>query len=326
MPLVLLAGFLGAGKTRLLSQLIPALHARGTRSRVILNDFENASIDAARLGELEALVTPLNGECVCCGSLRELLDTLYAVPPAAEGEQAVMFIEANGATETDELLSHLSADVRLSHFSLPLQLTVVDAGRWQRRWWHNGLERAQVSTATHLVLNWTERLGPSSTQRVRDALTALNPRATHTDAVALADELDALAQSLRGASATHRGQQVHAVVGPSRKHRHPFGSATLPLPDVVDRRQFTTFVQQLPDSVVRAKGLVRFADEPGPMFVWHRVPGRRLVRFDRSWPHAGAAPTALFIGVDLPLDALQGMIHALEQAWQPDTVSPYRAP
>lgn len=65
MPLVLLAGFLGAGKTRLLSQLIPALHARGTRSRVILNDFENATIDAARLGELEALVTPLNGECVC---------------------------------------------------------------------------------------------------------------------------------------------------------------------------------------------------------------------------------------------------------------------
>jgi G3E family GTPase len=327
MPLVLLAGFLGAGKTRLLSQLIPALHARGTRSRVILNDFENATIDAARLGELEALVTPLNGECVCCGSLRELLDTLYAVPPEADDERAVMFIEANGATETDELLSHLSADARLSHFSLPLQVTVVDAGRWQRRWWHNGLERAQVSTATHLVLNWTERLGPASTQRVRDALTALNPRASQTDAIALAEELDTLTRSLRGASATHRGQQVHAVAvaNATHPHRHPFGSATLPLPDVVDRRQFTAFVQQMPESVVRAKGLVRFADEPGPMFVWHRVPGRRQVRFDRSWPHAEAAPTALFIGVDLPLDALQGMIQALDQASQPDTATSHTA-
>lgn len=312
MPLVLLAGFLGAGKTRLLSQLIPALHARGTRSRVVLNDFENASIDAARLGELEALVTPLNGECVCCGSLRELLDTLYAVPAAADDDRAVMFIEANGATETDELLSHLSADVRLAHFSLPLQVTVVDAGRWQRRWWHNGLERAQVSTATHVVLNWTERLGPAATQRVQAALTSLNPRAAQIDAMALAAELDDLAQSLRHAPPATRGQRLVSPGSAARPHKHPFGSATLPLPDVVERRQFMAFVQQLPEAVVRAKGLVRFADEPGPMFVWHRVPGRRQLRLDRSWPHADAAPTALFIGVELPISLLETLVSALQ--------------
>jgi G3E family GTPase len=311
MPLVLLAGFLGAGKTRLLSQLIPALHARDTRSRVVLNDFENASIDAARLGELEALVTPLNGECVCCGSLRELLDTLYAVPAASDDDRAVMFIEANGATETDELLSHLSADVRLAHFSLPLQVTVVDAGRWQRRWWHNGLERAQVSTATHVVLNWTERLGPAATQRVQAALTSLNPRAAQIETMALAAELDDLAQSLRHAPPATRGQRLVSPGSAARPHKHPFGSATLPLPDVVERRQFMAFVQQLPEAVVRAKGLVRFADEPGPMFVWHRVPGRRQLRLDRSWPHADAAPTALFIGVELPLDSLQAAIDTL---------------
>jgi len=314
MPLVLLAGFLGAGKTRLLSQLIPALHARGTRSRVVLNDFENATIDAARLGELEALVTPLNGECVCCGSLRELLDLLYAVPAEPDGERAVMFIEANGATETDELLSHLSADARLSHFSLPLQVTVVDAGRWQRRWWHNGLERAQVSTATHVVLNWTERLGEAATQRVRDAVSAQNPRASQVDALRLAEELDALALRLRHEAPALRGQALAAPRGASGAHHHPFGSATLPLPSMVDRRQFTAFVQQLPDAVVRAKGLVRFADEPEPMFVWHRIPGRRQVRFDRSWPHADAEPTALFIGVDLPLPALATAIDRLGEA------------
>ena len=75
-PLVLMAGFLGAGKTRFLTQLVPALATLGTRTRIVLNDFQNARVDAARLGALEALVTPLNGECVCCGSLRELLQTL----------------------------------------------------------------------------------------------------------------------------------------------------------------------------------------------------------------------------------------------------------
>jgi G3E family GTPase len=74
------------------------------------------------------------------------------------------------------------------------------------------------------------------------------------------------------------------------------------MPPVVARRAFEQFVRELPPSVVRAKGLVRFAEEPGPMYVWHRVPGRSGVRLDQSWPHADAQPTALFIGVEMPVE------------------------
>ncbi len=310
-PLVVMAGFLGAGKTRFLSELIPQLAERGTRVRIILNDFENASIDAARLGALDALVTPLNGECICCGSLRELLQTLYDVP---SDPGSVMLIEANGATETDEVLGHLTTDRRLSHFTLPLQLTVVDAGRWQKRWWHNALERAQVSTATQLYLNWTDRLGDARLQAVRASLAAVNARAPMVDAAGYAQWLSELSASMQ--ERTDRGA---ATVSPSprttsRTHTHPFGSASMPLPPVVRRQEFLAFVQQLPEAVVRAKGLVRFAEEPGPMFVWHRVPGRHTVRLDKSWPHADAQPTALFIGVALPVDQLHSGIAALSRA------------
>jgi G3E family GTPase len=65
---------------------------------------------------------------------------------------------------------------------------------------------------------------------------------------------------------------------------------------------------------VRAKGLVRFQDTPGAMFVWHRLPGRRTVRLDRSWPHDDALPTALFIGVALPPEELRAAIASLESA------------
>jgi G3E family GTPase len=308
-PLVLLAGFLGTGKTRFLTEVIPALAARGVRSRVVLNDFQNARIDAARLGQLDALVTPLNGECVCCGSLRELLQTLYDVP-AEQG--SVMLIEANGATETDELLGHLTTDARLAHFTLPLQLTVVDAGRWQKRWWHNGLERAQVATATHLFLNWTERLGAARVAQVRAALSELNARATLVTPADFSASLAALAAEV--AEAPARGGREGVAAMPRERgtpHTHPFGSLVLPLPDPVDRVAFHQFVQTLPTAVVRAKGLVRFRDRPGEMFVWHRLPERRTVRLDRSWPHDDAAPTALFIGVALPLEALEEAVSQL---------------
>jgi G3E family GTPase len=83
------------------------------------------------------------------------------------------------------------------------------------------------------------------------------------------------------------------------------------MPDMVARSAFEQFVRALPPSVVRAKGLVRFADEPGPMYVWHRLPGRTAVRLDQSWPHADAQPTALFIGVEMPVVEISAAIQAL---------------
>ena len=306
-PLVLMAGFLGAGKTRFLTTVIPLLIERGVRVRVVLNDFENARIDAARLGELDALVTPLNGECICCGSLRELLDTLHAVPP---DPGSVMLIEANGATETDELLGYLTTDVTLTHFTLPLQLTVIDAGRWQKRWWNNGLEVAQTTTATHVYLNWTDTLSSDRRRAVQQRVAAVNARAAFTTPVAFADTLQSLAESMRDTE-----RRAPQGVGPAHRHAHghthPFGSVALPLPQLVERARFMAFVEALPQAVVRAKGLVRFVDQPAEMFVWNRVPGRKKMQLDASSPHAEAVATALFIGVGMSLDDLESRIAAL---------------
>jgi G3E family GTPase len=85
----------------------------------------------------------------------------------------------------------------------------------------------------------------------------------------------------------------------------------LPLPQLVERARFLAFVQALPAAVVRAKGLVRFADQPADMFVWNRVPGRKKVQLDESSPHADAEATALFIGVGMSLDDLEARIAAL---------------
>ncbi len=310
MPLVLMAGFLGAGKTRFLTTIIPLLLERGVRVRIVLTDFENAKIDAARLGELDALVTPLNGECICCGSLRELLDTLQAVP---HDPGSVMLIEANGATETDELLGYLTTDTTLTHFTLPMQLTVIDAARWQKRWWNNGLESAQTRTATHVHLNWTDTLSPDRRRAVQQRVAVVNARATFTTPVEFADMLQSLAESVRETE-RRAPQGVARAHRHAHGHTHPFGSVALPLPRLVERARFMAFVQALPPAVVRAKGLVRFVDQPAEMFVWNRVPGRKNVQLDASSPHADADATALFIGVGMSLDDLESRIAALASA------------
>ncbi|MBC8087312.1 MAG: GTP-binding protein [Phycisphaerae bacterium] len=325
-PLVLLAGFLGAGKTRFLTDVIPLLHARGVRVRVVLNDFENAEIDASRLASLNALVTPLNGECVCCISLRDLMDTLYAVPSDAG---TVMLIEANGATETDELLGFLTMDSKLSQYTPPLQLTVLDTGRWQKRWFHNALERAQATTATHLHMNWTEKLSAERLRKTEASVREINPRGALTTPALFADEMAALVEAVRDkpARASLRSEPpVHTHVHGNtelphlhtgKSHVHPFASTAMALPALVERESFQRFVQLLPAQVVRAKGQVRFSDRPDKMFVWNKVDGRNGVHLDECTPHAHTRPVALFVGVHLPLNELTAAIDGITTAASP---------
>jgi G3E family GTPase len=324
-PLALVAGFFGAGKTWFLSTLIPELHARGVRAQVVLNDFESAEIDATRLTTLSSIVTPLSGECVCCSSLENLLDTLRTMPAAPN---SVTLIEANGATKTEELLSSLTTARGQARYTLPLQATIIDAKRWQKRWWHNALEVNQTRTATHLYLNWTNRVPEARIAEVEREVRALNPHGALTSPAGFADELQRLSIATAGETErapllmprshehahhahAHHAHAHHADAHHPHAHEHRFASVALGLPDVVARDAFTAFVRALPREVVRAKGLVRFADRPDEMFVWNRVDGRKVLSLDRSVPHATAQPVAVFIGVGLPSEQLRAGVDGL---------------
>ena len=141
-------------------------------------------------------------------------------------------------------------------------------------------------------------------------MAAVNARAAFTTPREFADTLQSLAESVRHVE-RRTTQGVAAAHRHGRGHTHPFGSVALPLPRIVERARFLAFVQALPAAVVRAKGLVRFADQPADMFVWNRVPGRKKVQLDESSPHADAEATALFIGVGMSLDDLESRIAGL---------------
>ena len=318
-PLALVTGFFGAGKTRFLTSVIPELRARGLRTHVLLNDFESAEIDTTRLNAISDLVTSLSGECVCCTSLEELLRTLATMPTTPS---SVTLIEANGATKTEELLARLTTERRHAHYTLPLQITIVDAKRWQKRWWHNALEANQTRTATHVHVNWTHRVGGDRIATVQDGIRALNPHAKFSAPDDFAEDLHRLALASAGDHSRptllmpRRHDQLHQDSAHQEhshehSHEHPFASIVLGLPDVVSREAFIAFVRTLPPVVVRAKGLVRFADRPDAMFVWNRIDGRKVVTLDRSVPHATAQPVALFIGVGLPMDELRCGVDSL---------------
>jgi G3E family GTPase len=314
-PLVLLTGFLGAGKTSLLQRVIPPLGARGLRPVVILNDHRNARVDAARLASLQALVTPINGDCVCCESRDALFDALLQVPMTPG---TIVLIEANGATDAEELLGALTMDTRLRDYAPPTQVAIVDALRWQKRHWHNALETDQVATASHLWMNWTERVDAVRLAEVKEEVEGINGRAHRVTPESLAEILGTLSAELADAPPRRRalptadaGGEAHHGHGHDHAHEHAslhvhqhhFASVELPIYGLVSREAFMATIAALPADVVRAKGLVRFADAPTLDYVWSRIGGDPTVYLDPV-PRTPLAPIGIFIGAALDVSGI----------------------
>lgn len=308
-PLVLVVGYLGAGKTTFLQQVIPALASAGLRPRVILNDYQDARVDAARLAALDTLVTPISGDCICCGSREELITTLVGME-RLPGD--VVVIEANGTSDAAELHDILLLDRRVAGFARPQQVTVIDVRRWQKRWFDKTLERDQAEVASHLWLNWTEGLPDWRLDEVRTALRALNPAAVHTTPAGVAAEVTALVAAL--ADAPVRAEQGEArPTSPGHHERHHFASLGVTMPPLVRRAALEALVQRIAPSLRRAKGVVTLAESPDRQHTWSYLGGDRRLRFD-VLPQSGFAPVAVFIGAGLPEDEIRAAVAALQEA------------
>ena len=133
-PIILFTGFLGAGKTTFIRDLIPALIASGHEPYVILNDYQNARVDALALQQVVRRVIPISGNCICCGSRDELFNSLETAPL---NRQSVMLVEANGTADAIQLIQLISSDLRAVNYALPWQLSLIDSKRWQKRHFHN---------------------------------------------------------------------------------------------------------------------------------------------------------------------------------------------
>ena len=75
-PVLVVSGFLGAGKTTLVRHLLQDAQRTGVRVAVVSNEFGALGIDKALLGAGEAAYVELEGGCVCCQLSDALLDTL----------------------------------------------------------------------------------------------------------------------------------------------------------------------------------------------------------------------------------------------------------
>ena len=86
-PLTVIGGFLGAGKTTFLNRLLAQATARYV---VLVNDFGEINVDAGLIARHDGATMSLTNGCVCCSIGSGFLETLGKVLDSGESFERIM--------------------------------------------------------------------------------------------------------------------------------------------------------------------------------------------------------------------------------------------
>lgn len=119
-PVTIFSGYLGAGKTTLVNQLLSEDH--GMRIAVLVNDFGAINIDQTLIADRDEGVVALTNGCICCDLSQTLGMSLNAVLTRPEPPEHIL-IEASGISDPVSIANVSLNDARLTHGGI---VTVVD--------------------------------------------------------------------------------------------------------------------------------------------------------------------------------------------------------
>ena len=244
LPLTILGGWLGAGKTTWLRHQLYA----GLQAHVIVNEAAGVAVDDALLSQAES-VTLLAGGCVCCDGRNDLMTALRAQADRRSAGHAIpqIILETSGLAYPAAIITALEDDpILVRHFRLTGTTVLVDAVNGAAELAAGTLAIQQIRAATALILTKTDSAPPTTIASLAATLAVLNPLASLSASVAgVAVPLPSL-----NAAPLPLAQTMRAVT-----------AVTLPIPKGADWPSLSLWLSALlharGDRLIRLKGVVQ---------------------------------------------------------------------
>ena len=312
-PVTVVTGFLGSGKTTLIRELLR--RPEGANTAVVINEYGEIGIDNALLRASSDATVLLGNGCLCCTvrtDLQESLRLLFAdrARGAVPGFERVV-IETSGLADPGPVLQTFASDRALGEeFYLQSLVTVIDAISGGGNLDRMPEARQQAALADRIVLSKTDAADAGAidglTARIRELSAAPIMAASHgaIDPRFLLDEAPDPAARL----ASDRHDHAHA-------HSHGIDSFPLffeaPLPWPVFEQVMAVLTALRGPDLLRVKGLVAVAGCKGPVVV-HAVQhvAHRPIELE-DWPDGDRRSRLVFITRGLSQDVVEGLFRAV---------------
>ncbi|MET0868580.1 MAG: GTP-binding protein [Pseudorhodoplanes sp.] len=307
-PVTVVTGFLGAGKTTLVKHFLEGEAGHGTA--LIVNEFGEAGIDDALLRASADETRLLGNGCLCCNVRSDLQVALRRLLFERERGQVPHFrrilIETSGLADPGPILSSFATDRALGgECHLETVVTVADAVNGAAALDRFAEARAQAMLADTLVVTKADL---ASSDPLETRLRELNPRAR----LVVAAHGRVPPEILTSGSVSPR---LLADEVSEAQHSDQIRSFTLtwdrPMPWAVMARAMDTLLALRGSDVLRAKGLLNIEGCKGPVvvqFVQHLAhPPAEL----QTWPDDDRRSKLVFIVRDIAESEVRALFEAI---------------
>ena len=310
-PVLLLTGYLGSGKTTLVNRILK--NERGIKFAVIVNDIGEVNIDedliaeGGIVGSGDDSLVPLSNGCICCTLKMDLVQQLSGIAQSRKFDYIV--IEASGICEPAPIAQTISAYpqiypqlARTAKAKLDNIVTVVDALRMRDEFnkgndllkdniGEDDLESLviqQVEFCNTILLNKASEVSKEDLEKVKDILRHLQPKAEiiecdygDVDLYLLLNtgkfDFDKVATSAAWIAAME-GDDDDDLENEESGEALEYGIETFVWKDrrPLDLSKFDEWVaEKWPKTVIRCKGICYFEDEQQTCYVFEQA-GRQI--------------------------------------------------
>ncbi|ASB48256.1 CobW family GTP-binding protein [Alkalitalea saponilacus] len=315
-PVTIVTGFLGAGKTTFLNGLLKK-HPK-SKFLIIENEAGNINIDGMLLEKNDNNVIELTDGCICC-SLNAELGTLLNSLILAGAKYDYLIIEATGMADPSEVIQLFMGNRAQQYFRLDAVVALVDAGLFLSQFTKYEEIRRQLAQSDIILINKTDLATEADIKKITGKIKTLNPFArlfeTKFGETPDINILDSWSYQPGKIEKSIIDFSSFKPVASNTKKRHGISTFGFTIEGNLNAKRFSFWLEDFlftnSDKILRIKGVLSIHDMKQKIIL-QSVSGNFQVLNGSAWSEPEARKSRMvFIGTGIDEVALEEALQAL---------------
>jgi len=308
-PITLLTGFLGAGKTSIINYIISKNN--DLKIGVILNEFGDVALESNFLKSKDEEIIEIPNGCMCCVAKKDFIGALDKIMKYQPHTDYIL-IEASGLSDPLQVLLTFYSPILKEKFRLDSILCVVDVVNYDYTMDNYDIASEQIATSDIILLSKLEGVEKSTLDRISAAILGLNNKAKILE-INENLPLNLIMDTSKFNYANYQGEYFENDNEPEHLHNN-VNDLFFKTDKVVEYSKIMNIYKNLERGVIRSKGYINFNNSPNEnkKYLMQFVGNRIELTFE-DWKLGEKKETALlFIGKDFDKLKLLNGLHDCE--------------
>jgi G3E family GTPase len=316
-PAYIITGFLGSGKTTVLQNLLSYCKQKKIKPAIVLNEIGETNVEQDLFRD-DHVLEMLNG-CICCSIQGDFTKELYSFLTQLSEDEVpdLLLIEGTGIANPLEIVEALTDPLLIDALDLYSVINVVDGSKYleYQSIFSSSKEvrtilKSQVTTSSYIILNKVDLINEKSSKKVRKKIEELKRDDTPLVEASYADvdieqvlerrvkieRTTPIKQGKCGCTAEHHCEDH------SHDDNHSFQAIKIDVNNDIDRIRLDQWLQQLPETIIRGKGIVKLTESTGLFQFQYASKQLKMTRIKEA---STLEPCLILIGIDLNSKAIR---------------------